>query len=86
VNSGKCYNRNVIDSFSDTRPEIFALQQSLMRKASPAQKLRMPGQMNQTIKTLALSGLRSRSPGEPPEMLRRRLADLVLGPVLASLV
>jgi hypothetical protein len=43
----------------------------------------MLGQMNQIVKTLALSGLRSRYPADSPEMLRRRLADLLLGPALA---
>ena len=46
----------------------------------------MLGQMNQTVKVLALSGLQFRYPTESPEMLHRRLADLVLGPALARLV
>ncbi len=46
----------------------------------------MIGDMNQTAKTLALSGLRSRYPDDSPEMLRRRLADLLLGPELARRV
>ena len=71
---------------SDTRPEIAALQRRLLRQVGPASKLAMLGQMNQTVKTLALSGLHSRYPGDTPEMLRRRLADLVLGPALACLV
>ena len=82
----KCYNHFMIDEYSDTRPEIAALQRSLLRKAEPARKLAMLGQMNQAVKTLALSGLQSRFPGDTPEMLRRRLADLVLGSALASLV
>jgi len=73
-------------TLSDTNPDIAALQQSLLRQVSPARKLSMLGQMNQTVRTLALSGLRSRYPGENPNMLRRRLADLVLGPELATLV
>jgi hypothetical protein len=68
---------------SDTRPEIAALQRKLLRLVGPARKLAMVGQMNQTVKALALSGLRSRFPAESPEMLRRRLADLVLGSDLA---
>jgi hypothetical protein len=83
---GKCYNLIMYEIMSDTRPEIAALQRRLLRQAGPARKLAMLGQMNQTIKTLALSGLRSRYPSESPEMHRRRLADLVLGPALASLV
>ncbi len=71
---------------SDTRPEIAALQRALLRQASPARKLAMLGEMNQTVKTLALSGLKSRYPDESPEMLRRRLADLMLGPEMARKV
>ncbi len=83
---GKCYNHLVIDPISDTRPEIAVLQRSLLRQAGPARKLAMLGQMNQTIKALALSGLQSRYPDDSPVMLHRRLADLILGPELASLV
>jgi len=75
-----------MQTFSDTRPEVAALQRRLLRQVGPARKLAMLGQMNLTVKTLALSGLRSRYPGDSPELIRRRLADLVLGPALASLV
>ena len=83
---GKCYNLIVIKTLSDTRTEIAAIQRSLLRQAAPARKLAMLGQMNQTVKALTLSGLRSRYPDNSPEMVRRRLADLILGPALASLV
>jgi hypothetical protein len=76
----------VIENNSDTRPEIAILQRNLLRQAAPARKLAMLGQMNQTVKTLALSGLRFRYSTDSQEMLRRRLADLILGPGLASLV
>ena len=76
----------MIKTISDTRPEITALQRALLRQAGPARKPAMLGQMNQTVKTLALSGLRSRHPDDSREMLRRRLADLLLGPALACLV
>lgn len=75
-----------METLSDTRPEIAALQYRLLRQASPARKLAMVGEINQTVKTLALSGLRSRYPKDSPEMLRRRLADLILGPELARRV
>jgi hypothetical protein len=75
----------VSQTLSDTRPEIAALQRNLLRKAGSARKLDLLGQMNQTVKTLALSGLRSRYPDENPAMLRR-LADLLLGPELACRV
>ncbi len=43
-------------------------------------------QLNQSVRLLALSGLRQRYPQADPGELRRRLADLVLGPELAERV
>jgi len=72
--------------FSDTRPEIAELQRKLLRQASPARKLAMLAQLNKTVITLALSGLRSRYPEDTPAMTRRRLANQILGPGLAETV
>jgi hypothetical protein len=71
---------------SDTHPEIAALQIELMRRLTPTQKLAMVTQLNHMVRTLALSGLKSRYPDDPPEKLRRRLADLILGADLACKV
>lgn len=70
--------------FPDTRPEAEEVQIALLRQAPPWRKLQMVGQMNQTVRTLALSGLRQRHPQASPEELRRYLADLLLGPALAA--
>jgi len=70
--------------FPDTRPEAEAVLIGLLRQAPPWRKLHMVGQLNQTVRTLALSGLRARHPEATPQELRRRLADLVLGPDLAA--
>jgi len=70
--------------FSDTRPEAERVLIDLLRKAPAWRKLEMVGQMNQTVRELALSGLRQRHPNATPEELRRRLADLLLGPELAA--
>ena len=72
--------------FPDTRPEAERVQIELLRQAPPWRKLHMVGQMNQTVRTLALSGLRQRHPQATLEELRRRLADLLLGPELAARV
>ena len=72
--------------FPDTRPEAEAVLIKLLRQAPPWRKLHMVGQLNQTVRTLALSGLRARHPEAPPQELRRRLADLLLGPDLAAQV
>jgi hypothetical protein len=58
-------------------------QIEMLRRTSPVRKLVLLGLMNLTVKTLALSGLKTRFPEDTPEMLRRRLADLILGPELA---
>lgn len=75
-----------METISDTRPEIAALQRKLLSQAGSARKIAMLGQINQTVKILALSGLQSCYPDDSPEMLRRRLADLLLGSELARRV
>ena len=62
------------------------LQIELLRRVPPWRKLEMVSQMNQTVRMLALSGLRQRHPQATPEELHRRLADLLLGPMLAARV
>ena len=70
--------------FPDTSPEAEAVLLDLLRRAPAWRKLEMVAEMNETVRTLALSGLRSRHPGAPEEELRRRLADILLGPELAE--
>ena len=72
--------------FSDTRPEAERVQIELLRQAPIWRKLELLGQLNQTARTLALSGLRQRYPQASPQELRRRLADLLLGQELATRV
>ncbi len=70
----------------DTQPEIEAYQLQLFRQAPPWQKVHMLGQMYETMKHLSLQGLRQRYPHADEAELRRRLADLLLGPALAEQV
>ena len=72
--------------YPDTRPEAEQVQIALLRRAPAWRKLEMLGQMNETVRTLACSGLRQRYPQATPAELRRRLADLILGPDLAARV
>ena len=69
---------------SDTHPEIERLQLELLRQAPPWKKVYLMDQMYQATKLMALSGLRQRYPNAGPAELRRRLADLMLGPDLAK--
>lgn len=71
---------------ADTRPEAERVQIELLRQTPAWRKLHMVGQMNQTVQTLALSGLRQRFPNASPAELQRRLADLMLGEELAARV
>lgn len=68
----------------DTHADAERVLIDLLRKASPARKLAMVISANRTARTLALTGLRERHPNDSPAQLRRRLADLWLGPDLAS--
>lgn len=72
--------------FSDTHPDMEALQIQLWRRASPVRKMNMLAQLNAAARLLALTGLRARYPQAGPAELRRRLADLLLGEELARKV
>lgn len=62
------------------------MQIALLRRAPAWRKLEMLGQMNEAVRILTLSGLRQRYPQATHDELRRRLADLILGPDLAARV
>jgi len=70
---------------SDTDPAVERLQLQLIRSAPSWRRAEMAGQMFETLNNLALSGLRQRNPLTSEAELRRRLADLLLGPELADL-
>ena len=72
--------------FPDTSSEAEEILIKLFRQTSPLRKLEMLEQMNQTARTLAMSGLRQRHPKATPYELRRRLADLLLGSEIAAKV
>ena len=68
----------------DTHPDAERVLIKLLREASPARKMAMLLDANRTARTLALTGLRERHPHDSPVRLRRRLADLWIGPELAA--
>jgi hypothetical protein len=77
------YNVSMSTLFPDTRPKAEAVLIRLLREAPPWRKLEMVDQLNQSVKMLALAGLRQRYPNDGEDQLRRRLADLLLGDELA---
>ena len=70
----------------DTHPAIERLQIERLRQMPSWRKMALMAEMNQSVRTLALAGLRQRHPDDTPAQRRRRLADLVLGPQLAACV
>jgi hypothetical protein len=68
----------------DTDPEAHRVHIDLMRRAEGWRKLQLADQLHQSLRTLALAGLRARHPGASPSELRRRLADVLLGAELAE--
>ena len=71
---------------SDTSPAAERLQIELMRQAPSWRKAYLVGQMTESVRLLALTGLRQRHPQATPDQLRRMLADLWLGSELATRV
>ena len=72
--------------FSDTSPETERVLFALLREMPAWRKLDLVAQLNQTVRELALSGLRERYPQADEAEIWRRLADLVLGAELAEKV
>jgi hypothetical protein len=69
----------------DTSPDAERVLLDLARRTPAWRKVELVGEMYRTVRELALSGLRQRYPHESPAMLRRRLADILLGAEVASL-
>jgi hypothetical protein len=67
----------------DTSSEAERVLLDLLRQAPAWRKLRLVEDTNRCVKDLLMAGLRQRFPGDSPVALRRRLADLWLGPELS---
>ncbi len=70
----------------DTSPEAERVLIELLRKAPTWRKLQLTDQMSKMTRELCWAGLRSRHPGASDLVLRRRFADIHLGPKLAAQV
>ena len=71
---------------NDTMPNIEHIRIERLRQMPSWRKLALMAEMSQTVRTLALSGLRQRFPDDTPAQRQRRLADLLLGEELAASV
>ena len=71
---------------SDTHPKMEALQIKLIRAMPAWRKFAIVDGLNETVKTLAGSGIKQRHPDATPQQIRRMLAELMLGAELARKV
>ncbi len=70
----------------DTHPDIERFQVERLRQMPSWRKMALMAEMTESVRTLAVAGLRQRYPADTPTQRRRRLADLLLGPELATRV
>jgi hypothetical protein len=68
----------------DTTPEVEAIQFAFYRTAPTWKKLEMMTDLNHSMRTLAMSGLRKRHPNATADELRYRLAELLYGAEIAE--
>ena len=68
----------------DTHPDIERLQIERLRQMPTWRKMALMAEMTESVRALALAGLRQRYPTDTPAQRRRRLADLLLGSDLAA--
>ena len=71
---------------SDTSAAAQAIQDGLLRRASPGEKLAQVAQLSRMVDQLAMAGLRQRHPNADDEMIRYLRAELRLGRELAARV
>ena len=71
---------------SDTHPKMEALQIEFIRRMPAWKKFAVVDGLNETVKTLAMSGIKQRHPGATPQQIQRMLAELMLGKELAGKV
>lgn len=71
---------------SDTHPKMEALQIELIRRMPSWKKFSVLDGLNETVKLMAITGIKQRNPGATPEQIHRMLAELMLGKELARKV
>jgi hypothetical protein len=80
-----CYDQGVMRTQSpDTSPEAERVLVALLRRTPPWRRLQLADHMSRSVRGLSLAGLRARYPKASEAELRRRFADIYLGPKLAA--
>jgi hypothetical protein len=63
----------------DTNPEAAAVQQEIFRRMTAAERLRLALEMSESVRNVALAGLRSRRPELSEKDLSRELIRIMHG-------
>jgi hypothetical protein len=63
----------------DTTPEITAIQEGIFRRMTSEQRLRQALEMSESLRNVALAGLRSRRPELKADELSRELMRIMYG-------
>jgi hypothetical protein len=71
---------------SDTHPKMEALQIELIRRMPSWRKFSVVDGLNETVKLMAIAGIKQRNPNATPKQVHRLLAELILGKDLARKV
>ncbi len=71
---------------SDTHPKMEALQIQFIRRMTSWKKISIVDGLNETVKLMAVTGIKQRNPNATPEQIHRMLAELMLGQELARKV
>ena len=74
------------DLYSDTPPKMERMQIEIIRRMPAWKKFAVLDGLNETVKTLAMSGILQQHPTATPQEVRLILAERMLGPELAQKV
>jgi len=71
---------------SDTHPKMEQMQIELIRRMPSWRKFSVVDGFNETVKLMAIAGIKQRNPNATPKQVHRLLAELILGKDLAPKV
>jgi hypothetical protein len=72
--------------YSDTHPKMERMQIEFIRRMPAWKKFAVLDGLNETVKTLAMSGIQQQHPTATPQQIRLILAERMLGAELAQKV
>ena len=81
-----CYTNPMSVLSSDTHPKMEQVQIEFIRRMPSWKKIAIVDGLNETVKTLAITGIKQRNPQATSQQIHRMLAALMLGEDLARKV